>query len=50
MGNLISLIVQILVMICVLIVIIFLIRQNIALRFERRIGKYSVEPVNSDTI
>ncbi len=50
MGNLISLIVQIFVMICVLIIIIFLIRQNIALRYERRIGKYSVEPVNSDTI
>ena len=50
MGNLISLIMQILVMIFVLIIIIFLIRQNIALRFERRIGKYSVEPVNSETI
>lgn len=50
MGNLISLIVQILVMIFVLIIIIFLIRQNIALRYERRIGKYSVEPINSDTI
>lgn len=50
MGNLISLIVQIFVMILVLIIIIFLVRQNIALRFERRIGKYSVEPVNSDTI
>lgn len=48
MGNLISLIMQILVMIFVLIIIIFLIRQNIALRFERRIGKYSVEPVNSE--
>lgn len=46
MGNLISLIMQTLVMIFVLIIIIFLIRQNIALRFERRIGKYSVEPVN----
>lgn len=50
MGNLISLIMQILVMIFVLIIIIFLIRQNIALRYERRIGKYSVEPVNSETI
>ena len=50
MSNLISLIMQILVMIFVLIIIIFLIRQNIALRFERRIGKYSVEPVNSETI
>lgn len=50
MGNLISLIIQILVMIFVLIIIIFLIRQNIALRYERRIGKYSVEPVNSETI
>ena len=48
MGNLISLIMQILVMIFVLIIIIFLIRQNIALRYERRIGKYSVEPVNSE--
>lgn len=48
MSNLISLIMQILVMIFVLIIIIFLIRQNIALRFERRIGKYSVEPVNSE--
>lgn len=48
MGNLISLIMQILIMIFILIIIIFLIRQNIALRFERRIGKYSVEPVNSE--
>ena len=48
MSNLISLIMQILVMIFVLIIIIFLIRQNIALRYERRIGKYSVEPVNSE--
>lgn len=50
MDNLIFTIAQICIMIVLLVIIIFLIKQNIALRYERRIGKYSIESVNADNI
>ena len=40
-------IIQILIIISLFIVIILLLRQNIAIKFERRIGRYSIEPINN---
>ena len=39
-------IIQILIIVSLFIVIILLLRQNIAIKHERRIGRYSIEPVN----
>lgn len=40
-------IIQILIIISLFIVIILLLRQNIAIKFERRIGRYAIEPINN---
>ena len=41
-------IVQIIIMALLFIVIVLLLRQNIALKKERRISRYSIEPINND--
>jgi len=40
-------IVQIIIIISLFVVIILLLRQNIALKYERRIGRYAIEPINN---
>lgn len=40
-------IIQIIIIISLFIVIISLLRQNIAIKYERRIGRYSIEPINN---
>lgn len=40
-------IIQIIIIISLFIVIFLLIRQNIAIRHERRVGRYSIEPINN---
>lgn len=37
--------IQIFIIIVLIVVIIYLIRQNVAIKFERRIGRYSIEPL-----
>jgi len=44
-SNLILNIIQIIIMIILFIIIIFMLRQNISIRHERRIGRYSIEPI-----
>ena len=39
-------IIQIIIMLILFIVIIVLLRQNISIKYERRIGRYSIEPIN----
>ena len=39
-------IIQIIIMLVLFIVIISLLRQNIAIKYERRIGRYSIDPIN----
>lgn len=40
--------IQLVIIIILAIVVIYLIRQNMAIRFERRIGRYSIEPLKED--
>ena len=39
-------IVQMMIILVLLIVVIFLFRQNISIKFERRVGRYSIDPIN----
>ena len=39
-------IIQIIIILVLFIVIISLFRQNIAIKYERRIGRYSIDPIN----
>jgi len=41
------LIIQIIIMIILFTIIIYMIRQNIALSYERRISKYSIDPIKN---
>ena len=49
-NNLGLTIIQIIIIIILFIVIIYMLRQNIALKHERRIGRYSIEPIKSESI
>lgn len=40
-------VIQIIIMLLLFVVIIFLVRQNIAIKHERRIARYSIEPINN---
>lgn len=40
-------IIQILIIISLFVVIFLLARQNVAMKFERRVGRYSIEPINA---
>lgn len=40
-------IIQILIIISLFVVIVLLLRQNIAIKYERRIGRYAIEPINN---
>lgn len=46
-NNIKLLIFQVIIILVLSIVIIYLIRQNISIRFERRIGRYSISPLKS---
>lgn len=50
MNNFVYVIAQICVLIILLLIILFLIKQNIALKYENRIGKCSVEPINNNDV
>lgn len=49
-NNIILMIIQIIIIITLFIVIIFMIKQNISIRYERRVGRYSIEPIKSDSL
>ena len=42
--------IQIFIIIVLIVVIIYLIRQNVAIKFERRIGRYSIEPLKNEDV
>ena len=48
-NNLGLTIIQIIIIIILFIVIIYMLRQNIALKNERRIARYSIEPIKAES-
>lgn len=48
--NLLLMIIQIIIIGVLFIVIVFMLRQNISIRRERRIGRYSIEPIKSESL
>ena len=42
--------IQIFIIIVLIVVIIYLIRHNVAIKFERRIGRYSIEPLKNEDV
>ena len=48
--NIMLTIIQIIIIVVLFIVIIFMLRQNISIRHERRIGRYSIEPIKSESL
>lgn len=45
--ELILMIIQSIIIVILFVIIIFMLKQNISIRHEKRIGKYSIEPVKS---
>ena len=48
--DLMLMIIQIIIIVILFIVIVFMLRQNISIRHERRIGRYSIEPIKSESL
>lgn len=48
--DLMLMIIQVIIIVILFIVIVFMLRQNISIRHERRIGRYSIEPIKSDSL
>ena len=48
--NIMLMIIQIIIIVVLFIVIVFMVRQNISIRHERRIGRYSIEPIKSESL
>ena len=45
--ELILMLIQLVIIVILLVIVIFMLKQNISIRHEKRIGKYSIEPVKS---
>lgn len=49
-GEFKLMIIQIIIILLLTVVIIYLLRQNMAIRYERRIGRYSIEPLHDKNV